>query len=173
MAQTLHILGLPNAGFAFHEEFSHKELNPNGYWDLPIADTINGIHDSRYAGYIVKIFGYQLLRTNPEKIKRIVYCVRDKETATASTLRLLNAEPVLIARFGLEATLEMAEKIYDMNNYSIKKYLYCNSGIPNIIIRYEDMLNNKVKTVRKIADFICSNRDISNAVGNIRGQLCQ
>jgi len=142
--QTLKRLGVEVVGLKFHHDFSHKELNPNGYYELPIADTVNGIQDDRYKGKAVKLFGYQLSKTLPDVVDKVIVCVRDKDKAIASTQKLFEAEKDWT---GIEPTDENCWNVYHYNYEFIMDWLIA-TNIPFISILYG------CDNVNKIKDFI-------------------
>lgn len=150
MMQTLALLGVQVAGFAFHDDFPDKDLNPNGYWEFPISETLTGIHDGRYKGMAVKLFGLQLSRTEVELISRIIVCRRAKEAALQSTMRMLARYE---SRLGLAPTLENAAFVYETNYDHIDTYLH-EHDVPHINVYFEIMLSQRQLMNLRIAEFL-------------------
>lgn len=71
------------------EEHGPKELNPEGYWELPIEEVMTGIHDDRYFGKLIKLHGMFLEKTDLRYVQKVIVCKRDRRFAIPSTERLL------------------------------------------------------------------------------------
>lgn len=125
--QHLRENNVPVAGYAFHDDFPHIDLNPRGYWELPISETIDGLNTHEYDGVAVKLFGYQFYMTRPEYIEAVIVCVRDREDAVNSSMKLLSQYGVTDRR--------MAYLTYD-NNYEF--ILARLDGLPHMWLRFED-----------------------------------
>jgi hypothetical protein len=148
MMQTLRDIGVPIAGFAFHDDFSHRELNPWGYWDLPMAETINGLNTNEYDGCAVKLFGLQFARTRKEYIDCVIVCVRYRENAIKSTIKLLKYDGHLI---GMNPTRENAERVYDSNYLFIDQFM---RGLPYMIADFDTVLNCRELVKKELVKFI-------------------
>lgn len=59
--QTLKLLEFPIVGYKFHDDFSHKELNPKGYYSLPGRETVYGLK-THYKGKAVKLGGQNFFK---------------------------------------------------------------------------------------------------------------
>lgn len=171
MMQTLKLLGFPVTGFLFHDDFIHKELNPKGYYDLPINEVINGLNTDIYKGKAVKLAGTQLYKTNPKYVSKIINCKRCPSEAIKSVKKLLWYEENMT---GVEPTDKNAEVVYRINLLYAKRYIEENN-IPHISIYYEEMLLDPKGTILKVKDYLEIETDISNAVLNVdkRSLLCQ
>jgi hypothetical protein len=169
MMQTLRLLGTPISGQAFHKDFSNKELNPKGYWDLPIEETINGITDDRYVGKGIKLYALQLSRTKPELISKLIVCHRNRENAIASTKRLYESEKKILSRMGVEPTDENCEKTYDISYSMIWEYVLNRADFPMMIVQFENMISQPQIEIARIAKFVNSKESIKNAVLNVGG----
>jgi len=146
--QTLRLLGVEVAGQAFHDDFSHAQLNKKGYWQLPMKETISGINTDVYKGKAVKLFGYQFYMTEPQYIEKVIVCTRDKKVAAESSLALLMLDGYL---FGVPPTMDFAKRVWDANYDYINKKI---EQFPHITIAFEDMLHDTKPTVDKIAEFV-------------------
>lgn len=168
MMQTLKLLGIAVVGYLFHDEFSHKELNPKGYYDLPIRETINGLNTDIYKGKAVKLGGYQLSKTKPQYISKIIVCDRNKDDAIKSTVRLLRLDYKFV---NISPTEENAREIHRINDYLIDG---CIKVIPNIRVQYEDMILDTSTTIDSVCNFLNIETDISKAVDNVEKRVvCQ
>jgi hypothetical protein len=167
MMQTLRLLGVPIIGMDFHRDFSNRELNPQGYWDLPIEETINGIQHPTYQGHAVKLFGLQLSRTPAKYVNKVIVCVRDREATLPSIRRLIESEMWQLARLGISPCDRDCERTYD-ENYAIISGFLGASGKPNLFVRYEDMLESTELEICRIAGFVESKANIEQAVENVR-----
>ena len=149
MMQILREMEIPVVGQAFHDDFSHIDLNPWGYWELPIAETINGVNTNEYDGMAVKLFGLQLSRTNPKYVEFAIVCRRNEDDAIDSTVKLLDRDG---HRLGLDATREMASLIYYSNYALIQQCL--NLGISYMEVDFEDSVNNRDMVKEHIGSFM-------------------
>jgi hypothetical protein len=163
MMQTLNLLCIPVAGFAFHDDFPDIDLNPKGYFDLPFEETINGVNDERYSGMAVKLYGLQLARTGPEFIRKVIVCRRSADKAIESTMKLLDRRG---ARFRLPATKEAAKQVFYQNYSCIESYLSI-TIMPNINVLYEELVENPEPVIGRIADFLEISVDVKQAVSNV------
>jgi hypothetical protein len=165
--QTLKLLGFPIAGYMFHDDFSHKELNPKGYYDLPIKETLFGLNTDKYKGKAVKLGGYQLSMTRPKYVNKILVCERSKQDAVKSIVKLMKAEYDLLK---IEPNKINAENVYEINNSLINKSI---KDKAHIRIKYEEMLLSPEKTIYKICKFLNIKTDIEIAVNNVeKRELC-
>ena len=150
MMQTLRDIGQPIVGLEFHEDFPHEELNPNGYWDLPLAETRDGLK-TYYKGKAVKLAGAALYLTDTAFIRAVIRCERNKKDAIESVLKNLQIDG---RRMGLSSTIGNAELCYEGNyhftNLAIEKHKK-----PVLEIWFEDMLKNKNIEIEKIRSFLC------------------
>ena len=168
MMQTLRLMGLQIIGQAFHDNFSHKELNPKGYWDLPIKETWNGLNTDLYKGCAVKLGGYQLSKTDPKYVKKIIVCERNKDATIASILRIMKAD---IDISGIKPTVDNAEMSYNSNSYLIDEYV---KNKEHIRIKYEDMLLKTKETSLILSRFLQIVPEIDPIIDNIiKGKVCQ
>lgn len=161
MMQTLKLLGVPIVGYMFHDDFSHKELNPKGYYDLPINETINGLNSYKYKGSAVKLGGYQLSVTEPKYINKIIVCERNKSDTIKSIARLLKAD-FSIAK--IKPTEKNAAILYETNKSITDGYI---KKMPYIKINYEDMLLNSSATIAKVSVFVNIQTDSLKAINNV------
>ena len=173
--QTMKIWGLPIAGVPFHSDFPVRELNPKGYWDLPVDILREGI-DMRYKGMVVKLFGGWLSAVDSKHIDKMIVCKRrcvasqdksmmnafDKEAETQSDSKYR------------ELMLKDAPKLNELQvrrrkNYrDIRKFLNRNKHIDHTQVYIEDVIDNPEEKLNEIANFI--DRDIKNmekAIENI------
>lgn len=165
--QSLRIMGTPVIGMDFHHDFSNKELNPKGYWELPISDTINGIQHTMFSGHAVKLFGLQLSRTPHKYVRRVIVCVREREPALKSIKRLIESESWQLCRLGITPCDRDCERTYDENYALISGFLGA-SLKPNLFVRYEDVLESPDREMYRIANFVESSINIEQAIENVR-----
>lgn len=171
MMQTLRIANCQITGFAFHDEFSHKELNPKGYWSLPMNEMINGVSNHRYKGNVVKLGGYSLFKTNPEYVDKTIWCRRSPEECKKSIKKLLKADFDIA---NIEPTEKNAENIYNSNLYYTKKFLDKNKNTPVLEVYYEAMLLDSKNTIEKIFSFLGIKAQNQLCVDNIiKEKVCQ
>lgn len=164
MMQTLKLLGVPVVGFLYHDDFPHKHLNPKGYYDLPINETIDGIDHSEHVGKAVKLYGLQLNRTDPKYINKVFYCDRGEEATIKSVQKLIDANKSILEDFGGESIT--AEQAYRENKTLIEHYLNSNP-ISYMHFMYEDMLKEPKAMIFLICKFLEIKPDIKNAVKNV------
>jgi hypothetical protein len=148
--QMLQSIGYPIVGLKYHDDFPDVDLNPYGYWDLPLIKTVHGIHNNQYKGKGIKLFGYQLSVTNPIFVSKIIICKRNKEDAVLSTVKLLERRGYL---FNMLPTKENAISVYDANYFFINDYVL-QHNIPYINIEYEDSVKDRTKTEQLLSKFI-------------------
>ena len=165
LMQTLRLLGLPIAGTAYHDDFPDADLNPNGYWELPKAETLQGINSNEYHGKCVKLFGLQLHRTNPLFVNSVIVCRRNREDAVASSIKLLERRGKDI---GLGSDKKTAEGIYD-KNYSYIDWFLLRSMLPCIYVSYEEMLARPERSISMISCFVGAKVESEAALKNIKG----
>ena len=166
MMQTLKLLGFPVTGFLFHDDFCHKELNPKGYYDLPIREVINGLNTDIYKGKAVKLGGIELYRTNPKYVSKIIWCRRNQKESIKSICKMLIAEE---GKINIEPRLENAELLYLINLDHIIKTIKRND-VPSLEIYYEEMILATEKTIEKVKEFLNIKTDINKAVLNVDGR---
>lgn len=170
--QTLKILGVPVAGYAYHDEFMHKDLNPRGYWNLPMAETLGGINHHNYKGYAVKLGGADLLKTNPTLVSKVIRCQREKGACVQSIMRLMSkAENRKMLNF--EPSKQSAEKFYELNEMFAERFRL-RPGPPFLDVQFEEMLCNMSKVSKNVAEFLdvpCNERACVNNV--IKETVCQ
>jgi len=163
MMQTLKLLGVPIAGIDFHEEFSHTDLNPKGYYDLPLSETAKGINTDKYKGMAIKLYGGALIQTDPKLISKIIVCTRNKKKCIDSIYKLLRRNEI---QTGIVFNRKMSEYYYYLNKKYIELYLK-KTSIENIEIRYENILKNPEKEIDKIKKFLNITYDSKEAIQNI------
>jgi len=161
--QTLKELGVSIIGKKFHKEFPHVELNPKGYYDLPLADTFNGVNTYRYKGKAIKISGGALLKTEPKYISKIIWCQRNRKQCVKSIMKLLKAN---YEEYRVEPDEKIATYIHCLNENFIKLYL-AKTKKEYVAIDYGKMLDNPVKEITKIKDFMKLNCSITSAIKNV------
>lgn len=149
MMQILREMGIPIVGQAFHDDFSHIDLNPWGYWELPMNETIDGLNTKEYDGMAVKLFGLQFSRTSPEFIDYAIVCRRYEEDAIESSLKLLERDGYKV---GLEATREAAALVYHSNYALIQAHLL--QGISHIDVDFEKMLEDREFVKKELSNFM-------------------
>lgn len=168
--QTLKLLEFPIVGYKFHDDFSHKELNPKGYYSLPGRETVYGLK-THYKGKAVKLGGAELFQTNHDFVKKIIVCERDRHQTVNSIVKLLKADYDIAE---IEPTVENAELVFDINiNFQERAIRKFNK--PIIRIRYEDITTNPEVSIKKIKEFLGLRSNINNAILNINTgkTLCQ
>jgi len=165
MMQTLKLLGVSIVGYKFHDDFSCVELNPKGYYDLPINETINGLNTFIYKGMAVKLYGYQLSITKPKYVDKIIICERNKKDVIPSLQRLMKADYKIS---NIKSTASNAELAYNTNKHLIDGYSKAKN---NIRIRYEDMAERPELPLYKICNFLGIKRDITKAINNIEKRV--
>lgn len=163
MMQTLRLLGVPIAGLKFHEEFCHVDLNPKGYYDLPMSETAKGIHSDKYSGKAIKLYGGTLVQTEPKLISKIIVCTRKEKPCIDSIWKLLKRNEVQI---GVDFTRKMAAYYYYLNKKYIELYLK-KTKIDSIEIKYERILKNPKKEISRVRDFLNIQCDLSEAILNV------
>jgi hypothetical protein len=163
MMQTLKLLGVPIAGIDFHEEFSHTDLNPKGYYDLPLSETAKGINTDKYKGMGIKLYGGALVQTDPKLISKIIVCIRKKKSCVDSIFKLLRRHEI---QTGIEFNRKISEYYYYLNKKYIELYLK-KTNIKNIKIKYESMLKNPEKEIDKIKKFLNITHDSKEAIQNV------
>lgn len=165
MMQTLKHLGVPIQGFMYHDDFPHKELNPRGYYDLPINETLNGIHHSDYRGCALKLYGAQLNRTNPEFINCVLHLTRNREDTIKSINKLIVANLNLLEK--RTGKIPSAEEAYEINSNLIEKFLEDNNTIPFLQIKYEHFLDDPQDIIDWVCEFLNIKNDTKKAVKNV------
>jgi len=162
MMQTLKLLGVPITGHAFHADFPDPQFNRGGYFDLPFAETEDGIKHHRYAGSAVKLFPTQLSRTPKENVARMIICVRNRDKALDSMMRMWDAGGPIC---GIVANRDVANSAYNVL-YTILSELDIE---PRMTVRYEDMFTIPKRIVPEIATFIGRpESDCGPAIENIK-----
>lgn len=171
MMQTLRLLDVPISGFAFHDDFSHKELNPKGYYNLPMRETVNGLNTDKYQGTAVKLGGAELYNTDPKYIHKIIWCRRNPEACKKSIVKLLKADFDIIK---WEPTIKNADIVYDLNTGFTYNF-FDKNNVPYINVYYEEMLLDTENTIKKVVDFIGISPNIEKAINNVdKGRVvCQ
>jgi len=162
--QSLRLMGIPVTGDAWAEHLKvPRELNPKGFYDLPFDETFNGIHDDRYRGMAVKLFGRQLSMTPPELVRKLIVCTRGHEQAIESTLRMLQVQWLFP---GVPATRQMAKEVYKGNYADIMQYPHRCSMHP---IAFEDMVSQETceQTMAALAEYVDAPDGIGGAVDNV------
>jgi len=169
MMQTLKHLGLSVAGYKYHEQFSNKELNPKGYYDLPLEDTIHGVWANIWKKDAIKLYPAVLNISDFNLIEKLIICKRNKTDVFDSTLKLLKAEEWFLKANKRNATnsIVLGEMILESLLEEYKN--------PVLFVNYEDMLNDTKKTITKVAEFVTSNKDIKDACENVfhKELVCQ
>lgn len=141
MMQTLRHLGVPVVGLEYHEEFPDDGFHPHGAWDLPYAETIDGIHGHNYDGKAIKLFGLQLSRSSPDSIGTVIVCRRNRPDAIASAERMCRARGDQMLDFG---------DAYDKNYVCIGAFTELWS-IPTFSVQFEIMVAEPEVQVRRVA----------------------
>jgi len=170
MMQTLKILGVPITGTAYHKEFSHKDLNPKGYWTLPMSETLGGITDHRYKGMAVKLGGGDLSTTNPDFVDKVIWCKRNKDSCVQSIMKLMEVDFDII---GIDPSEKNAETVYTLNEFFTIAFK-TKEKKEFLDIMYEDFYKRPEKTVNSIAQFIGTDCQIEKCIENIiKEPVCQ
>ncbi len=169
MMQTLNLLGVDIAGYAFHDDFSIKELNPKGFYELPYKTFLKKIDWDEYKNKTIKLAGYTLFNDKPEC--KVIWCRRNPEECVKSILKLIT----LNDRYSnINSTIENARKLYDINNYYTYRYFEDNK-VEKLEVYYEEMILCPELTIAVIKDFLNIEIDSTEAIKNVekRGVLCQ
>ena len=143
----------PIVGLKYHEDFPVEELNRNGYYDLPLAETINGLK-THYKGCAVKLNGASLYHTNPDFIRGVIVCVRDREDQIKSIIKSFEKEKPLnddelVVKYSFPS-YKNAELIKEMNDFFINMFFRHNKK-PRITVEFEKMSDSN----DRIKEFIC------------------
>lgn len=163
MMQTLNLLGMPIARIYSDEEFNPIDLNPKGYYDLPLSETAQGIKTDKYKGMGIKLYGGALVQTDPKLISKIIVCIRKKKSCVDSILKLLRRYEI---QTGIEFNRKISEYYYYLNKKYIELYLK-KTNIKNIKIKYESMLKNPEKEIDKIKKFLNIDHNSKEAIQNV------
>jgi hypothetical protein len=158
--QTLRLLGVPVAGLEYHVEFPDDGFHPHGAWDLPNAETLNGIRGHDYDGKAIKLFGLQLSRSEPESIGRVIVCRRNRPDALASAERMCSARNADPMDYG---------EAYDRNYVCIGCYLGL-YPIPVMDLQFELMLGCPEIQMERIVAFLelaLIDAQMDGALGNV------
>lgn len=161
MMQTLKLLGFPIVGMKYHKHFSHKELNPRGYYDMPIEYTINGMNSYRHKGQAIKLYGAQLAKTDPKYVSKLIICEREYEPCIKSVQRLMELDVDIT---GLDPSPEHARLLHGVNIDLIERSA---KHIENIRVKFEDMLSAPDSTIKKVCKFLNIETAIDKAVENV------
>lgn len=160
MMQTLRILGVPVVGLEYHKEFPDDGFHPHGAWDLPYADTINGIHGDIYDGKAIKLFGLQLSRSEPNSIDCAIVCRRHRVDAIASAERMCLARGDQMLDFG---------DAYDKNYVCIGAFTeMCN--IPTFSVQFEIMVTKpsiQIERLIRLLDLHPNDSQTNSAIANV------
>jgi len=162
--QSLLLMGIPVTGDKWAEHLGVPEsFNPKGFWDLPLEKTICGIHDNKYRGKAVKLFGWQLLMTDPDLVTRLIVCTRNKPDAVASTLRLLQVQTLIP---GVPATVEVAEQVYEDNYNAIEIF---RRKCPVMHIDYDAITSPETceKELLALKKFVSAPNGVGAAIDNV------
>ena len=163
MMQTLSLLGVPLTGLDFHREFSHRDLNPKGYWALPMSETLGGIQHHRFAGTAVKLGGADLAQTPPAFVRKVIWCRRDERDCKESMKKLLAANEDWT---GLAASDELVDMVYRANELYTLKFLKEN-GVDRIEIFYEDMVTKSEETLTSLCVFLDIAEELTMSIDTI------
>lgn len=157
MMQMLKFLGIPVSGSAFIEgEQWDEELHPGGTWDLPAAETIDGIRGHKYDGTAVKLFGHQLYMSDEDVIDSVIVCLRGIDACRESMLRMLEIENPL----GVEKTPEFVDACYVANYGAIFDFLNGND-VRRLFVRFDDMVSGRALSL--VSRFV-TGKDIEDSV---------
>jgi hypothetical protein len=149
--QTLRLLGVQVLGEKFPRHCDGEEFNPNGYWDLPLEQTIRGIRNSVPSDAAVKLIGRMFTRSTIRGTDKVLVCIRDKYDVIRSTMRIDDYS-------GLEAAL-----MYDASYGAILNRL---PQVNHLFVVYEKALMRPESYVRDIASFV-GKQPNDTAVSNI------
>jgi len=169
MMQTLKLLGLSVVGYEYHEQFSNVELNPRGYYDLPIEDTIGGVWINSWEKDVIKLYPAVLNISNFDLIKKLIVCKRNKDDVLKSTLKLLELEEVVI-----KPTVKNAENSITLGNMILNSVISKFKN-PVLFVNYEDMIDITETTIQEICDFLELDINTNKACENIirKELICQ
>lgn len=157
MMQTLIHLGLETPAPPFLEQHAPiLDKNPKGFYEL-YDEVKNGVHDKRYKGKAIKLFGGCLWNTPTQFVSKMIVMKRNK----VDTLR--SYQPIWeIMKDGYTP-----EYIYDANYIIIDEYV---KKVSHIFINFEEIRSNPKKEIERIVDFLeinPSEEQINNAIKNI------
>ena len=171
MMQTLKLLDVDVAGYAFHDDFSIRCLNPKGYYELPYKTFLGDIDWDEYSEKAIKLAGYTLAKTDEKYIDRVIWCRRNPEECIKSILKLITIDDRYSA---YNKTIENAKMLYDINNHYVYDY-FENNETPRLDVYYEEMVLFPEIAIEKVKSFLDIEADIESAVNNVekRGVLCQ
>ena len=163
MMQTLRLLGIPIVGLEYHEEFSHVDLNPKGYFNLPLSETSQGINSKKYVGRGIKLHGASLIQTNPKLVKKIIVCTRDEKPCIDSVWKLLKKNKDQI---GVTFTRKMAAYYYYLNKQYIDLYID-KTKVESMEVKFENILANSEHEIERVRNFLNIKCDLTNAILNV------
>ena len=162
---------MPITGFLYHDDFSSKELNPKGYYSLPMKEIVYGINHHGYKGTAVKLGGGELAQTNPVFVNKIIWCRREAKNCIKSIRKLLEIDFSII---GLEPTTVNASNMYYYTIDFIQKYLK-KYNKPHIEIYFEEYFVCPERVITRLNSFLGVNINKKKAIENIieRNIICQ
>ena len=162
-------------------DFVAREMNPKGYWELPLDDIITRCKKgfgSKDKGQAIKIIGGLVSELGTEDIEKIILCTRrNREAQAKSTLKLGQTDMQIAESSGVEGAHFSdwyREKTYiDVMSMQTTQgcmldNLITNYGIPSIDVCFEDILENPKREIQSVVHFLeLGDVDISEAVDNV------
>jgi len=195
MMQSLSLLGVPIFGDPWKEEVNSyvddvecaesraiRENNPLGFYELPVCQMREFIRmDSAlfYPGYAMKVLANNFLLLRKSHTEAVIYCDRrDKDAQAASMRKLGDWELAIQNKYGLDRlkdslrylenkTTEGIREDMRQTTRLIKKHIN-QTLMHNIVIYFEDLLEDPEKELNKVCRFLKINDEhLHDAVNNV------
>lgn len=193
MMQTLHLLGVPMIGDPENDKGRNTlmaddstgnlakkliDLNPKGYWELPIKDiykmTDFGFPEHRGKG--IKIMGAAFTELNTHDIERVIYCKRKDRVTQAEGLHKISQIDLQIKEESGSSNVyidwfkgKSVDDVYSQQELTMIHidYILKHDKIPTLDIIFEDIVTNPRPEIEKVVQFLNLDVDISKAIDNV------
>jgi hypothetical protein len=144
-----------------------KDMNPNGYYEMAFSvrgvfytpemeELLNKLEGEEQPS-VCKIVSQGLARSDPRYVSKIVYMVRDPRAVAKSQERLGRNDPMspedaptIDGKKQLIRSVEMYNKVTHRAAVWIEEH----SGIPVLVVNYDDMLDDPTAELQKVQDFL-------------------
>ncbi len=156
-SMMMQILYLGGMKVAFDTKRKPDEHNPKGYFELEGGKIINRLMDGtfpieKYDDMVIKVTAYGL-KFLPKGEYKVIYMLRDLDEIMASMSKMIG-----------EKLGEEDKRAFDKLNRYALKLLEERGDMDYITVRYDKVIENPHREIKRVNDFLGGILDVESAV---------
>jgi len=164
MMRIIKELGVTVPAEPFTKYNPSRDLNPCGYYELPLSEFTKGFNPHRYYNCGVKIWPAFLKYLKPQFVSKAIFCFRDSAECIPSIYKLLKTDSHIYGIDPRSITKKTAVDVYEKNAELAIKLM--DRFTEHTVVPFATLKRCAADTVYSIANFlqIDDSERIKNAI---------